>query len=64
MRSRLSNERGVALAVAVFALVVIGALVAGIFFAGRVEQQSGRNTFYAAQAAEAADAGLGEAIGA
>ena len=64
MRSRLSNERGVALAVAVFALVVIGALVAGIFFAGRVEQQSGRNTFYAAQAAEAADAGLSEAIGA
>lgn len=60
---RLSDERGIALAVAVFALVVIGALVAGTFFAGRLEQQGGRNTFYAAQAAEAAEAGLNEAIG-
>ena len=31
---RLSDERGIALAVAIFALVVIGALVAGTFFAG------------------------------
>jgi hypothetical protein len=59
---RLSDERGIALAVAVFALVVIGALVAGIFFAGRVEQQSGMNTFFAAQAAEAAEAGLNDAL--
>ena len=28
------NERGMALAVAIFALVVVGALVAGAFFAG------------------------------
>ena len=42
---RLSDERGIALAVAVFALVVIGALVAGTFYAGRLEQQTGRNTF-------------------
>ena len=61
---RLSDERGIALAVAVFALVVIGALVAGTFFAGRLEQQTGRNTIYAAQAAEAAEAGLNDAIGA
>jgi hypothetical protein len=59
---RLSDERGIALAVAIFALVVIGALVAGTFYAGRLEQQTGRNTVYAAQAAEAADAGLSEAI--
>ncbi len=59
---RLSDERGIALAVAVFALVVIGALVAGTFFAGRLEQQTGRNTFMAAQAAEAAEAGLNSAI--
>ena len=59
---RLSDERGIALAVAVFALVVIGALVAGTYFAGRIEQQTGRNTMYAAQAAEAAEAGLGDAI--
>jgi hypothetical protein len=59
---RLTDERGIALAVAVFALVVIGALVAGTFFAGRLEQQTGSNTFMAAQAAEAAEAGLNEAI--
>jgi hypothetical protein len=51
-----------ALALAVFALVVIGALVAGIFFAGRLEQQTGQNTMYAAQAAEVADAGLSDVL--
>jgi Tfp pilus assembly protein PilX len=54
---RLTDERGMALAVAIFALVVIGALVAGAFFAGNVEQQTGRNSLYAAQAADAAEAG-------
>ena len=63
MRARpLSDERGIALAVAVFALVVIGALVAGTFFAGRLELQTGRNTLMAAEAAEAAEAGLNEAL--
>jgi hypothetical protein len=42
--------------------VVIGALVAGNFFAGRLEQQSGQNTFFGAQAAEAAEAGLAETV--
>ena len=52
MRARgVSDERGIALAVAIFALVVIGALVAGAFYAGRIEQQTGRNTFTAAQVA-------------
>ena len=60
--SRVSNERGMALAVAIFALVVIGALVAGTFFAGRLEQSSGQATVYAAQAAEAGEAGLSDAI--
>lgn len=59
---RLSDERGIALAVAVLALVVIGALVAGSFYAGRVEQRSGQNTLYAAQAFEAADAGASATI--
>ena len=60
--SRVSNERGMALAVAIFALVVIGALVAGTFFAGRVEQQSGQNTFYASQASEAAEAAMAQTL--
>jgi hypothetical protein len=59
---RQSDERGIALAVAVFALVVIAALIAGTFFAGRLEQQTGMNTFFGAQAAEAAEAGLNNAI--
>ena len=58
----LRNERGMALALAVFALVVIGAIVAGSVFAGRLEQRGGQNTVFAAQAFEAADAGLGATI--
>ncbi len=56
--SRLTDERGMALAVAIFALIVIGALVAGAFFAGHLEQRTGRNTLYAAQAADAAEQGV------
>lgn len=59
---RVSDERGIALAVAIFALVVIGALVAGSFYAGRVEQQTGQNTFYATQASEAAQAALTQTV--
>ena len=63
MKNRIADERGMALAVALFALVVIGAMVAGSFFAGQVEQQSGQNTFFAGQAAEAAEGGISDAIG-
>lgn len=58
MRTPRMDERGVALVVAIFALVVIGALVAGTFFVGRLEQRTGASTVYVAQASEAADAGL------
>jgi hypothetical protein len=61
--SSLRNERGVALVITVFALVVIGALVAGAFFVGRVEQLTGYNTIWATQAGEAAEAGLAHAMG-
>jgi hypothetical protein len=50
------------LVLAVFALAVIGALVGGIFFAGRLEQQSGQNALFSAQAREAAEAGLSDAM--
>ena len=60
--SRVSNERGVALAVAVFALVVIGALVAATFFAGRLEQQTGQNSVMAVQAGQVAEAALNETV--
>jgi len=35
------NERGMALAIAIFALVIVGALVAGALFAGTQEQRVG-----------------------
>jgi hypothetical protein len=47
-----------ALVFALFAIVVLGALIGGAFFVGRVEQVTGYNTVWASQANEAADAGL------
>ncbi|MBA3258766.1 MAG: hypothetical protein H0T68_04785 [Gemmatimonadales bacterium] len=52
------RERGLALPVAVFALAVIGAMVATAFHAAHLEQRSGRNSFFAAQALAAAEAGV------
>ncbi|MFL5402379.1 MAG: hypothetical protein ACJ8BF_06135 [Gemmatimonadales bacterium] len=57
-----TDQRGIALPVALFALIVIGALVAGNFFAGVLEQQSGRSSMFTAQAMEAAEAGLRDAV--
>ena len=57
---RPTDERGMALAVAIFALVVIGALVAGAFYGRTLEQRTGRNSMYADEAAEAAEAGAAE----
>ncbi len=52
------SECGVALAVAIFALAIVGGLVAGGFGVALLEQQSGRNALFTAQASEAAEAGL------
>jgi len=41
MHRTVRNERGMALAVAMFALVIVGALVAGALFAGTQEQRVG-----------------------
>jgi len=57
------NERGIALVVAVVALVVIGAIVAGTFFVSNVEQRSAQNVIVAAAAQQAAEAGLENAVG-
>jgi Tfp pilus assembly protein PilX len=62
-RSSLSSdERGMSLALALIAIIVIGALVTGTFFAGRMEMVAGRNTVYTMQASEAAEAGLAAAF--
>ncbi|MFN2318027.1 MAG: hypothetical protein ABR551_06810 [Gemmatimonadales bacterium] len=52
------DERGIALAIAIFALVIIATLVTGVFFMARLEQRSGNSALWSTQAAEAADAGL------
>ncbi len=57
------NRRGIALPAAVLALVVVGALIAGVFFIARVEQLSAVNTVGSAQAAQTADAGLATVVG-
>lgn len=54
----LAGERGVALAIAVFAMVVIGGIVGATFYVGHLEQRSGTNTMYATQSFEASEAGL------
>jgi len=52
-----------ALPLAILALVVIAALVAGGFAAAHLEQRIGRNTLYAVQAAGAAEAGAAAVVG-
>ena len=52
-----------ALPLALLALVVIAALVAGGFAAAHLEQRIGRNTLYAVQAAGAAEAGIAAVLG-
>jgi hypothetical protein len=51
-----------ALLVALVSIVVIGALITGTLFAGRVELGSGRNAMWSAQAQEASEGGLADAF--
>jgi len=51
-----------ALVLALYVLVVLGVMVTVTFFAGWLEQQIGENTLFSAQAAEAADGGLADAL--
>jgi len=59
---RNRNERGMALAIAIFALVIVGALVAGAFFAGTQEQRVAENSKRLQQSFGAAEMGLNEVI--
>src|SRR5436309_14224749 len=43
MKHVLQNERGMALAIAIVALVIVGALIAGAFFSGTQEQRVAAN---------------------
>ena len=55
---KLKHPRGVALPLAIFALVVIGVLVGASFYIGRQEQTVGRNTVRLQQAFASAEGGL------
>jgi hypothetical protein len=57
MAPGLRNERGVTMALALFALVVIGTFVSGAFFLGLQEQRVGQNTIKHEQAFGAAEEG-------
>ncbi len=59
---RFRNERGMALPLAIFALVVIGGLVAGAMFVATQEQRIGRNTLRQQAAFAAAEAGAQSAV--
>jgi hypothetical protein len=59
---QLSDERGIALALAIFSIVIVGTLVASTFFSGWVEQRMGHNSLFAAQAFEGAEAGLTDVV--
>jgi hypothetical protein len=56
------SRRGIALAAAIFALAVVGGIVAGGFGIALLEQQSGRNTLFTVQASEAAETGVRELL--
>jgi hypothetical protein len=62
MTGIVSNERGIALPIAIFALVVVGALVAGAFFAGTQEQRLAANAKRVTQSFGIAEAGLAERV--
>ena len=62
MRRVLRDERGIALAIAIFALVVVGALVAGAFFAGTQEQRVGENQRRVQASFGVAEAGAQERV--
>ncbi len=62
MERVLRDERGMALAVAIFALVVAGALIAGAFFAGNQEQRLGQNTLRVQQSFGAGEEALNEIV--
>lgn len=60
---RTGDRRGFALLVALAALVIIGGLIVGAFFASTQEYRIGRNTVLQSRAMTAAEYGLNTAIG-
>jgi len=53
-----SNERGIALPLVLFVLVILGVIITGTFYVARLEQKTGDNSVAATQAASVAEAGV------
>jgi hypothetical protein len=62
MNRIVQNERGMALAVAIFALVIVGALVAGALFAGTQEQRVGESSRRLQQSFGVAELGVYDVV--
>lgn len=62
MRNSMQRREGFALAVAIFAIVVIGGIVAGAFFASNQDYKIGRNTLLQERALAASEFGLNQSI--
>lgn len=62
MRTPSERREGFALAVAIFAIVVIGGIVAGAFFASNQDYKIGRNTLLQERALAVSEYGLNQAI--
>ncbi|MGH7672327.1 MAG: hypothetical protein ACREMC_05470 [Gemmatimonadales bacterium] len=62
MKRVMQDERGIALAVAIFALVIVGALVAGALFTGTQEQRVAENSRRLQQSFGLAELGIGEHV--
>jgi hypothetical protein len=58
MTQTLRSNRGIALPLALFAIVIMGALITALFTVTRLEQRQGDNSVASLQAFEAAEAGL------
>jgi hypothetical protein len=55
---RATPRRGMALAIALAAIVIVGALIAGVFFASTQQYRVGRNSLQSQRASHAAEVGL------
>jgi hypothetical protein len=58
----LQDRRGMALPLALFALVITSAMMMGVFYVGRLEQRMGGGSVRKLQAFEAAEAGAAQAL--
>jgi hypothetical protein len=59
---RATPREGIALPIALAAIVVVGALIAGVFFASTQEYRVGRNTLAAQRALHGAEVGLSSVV--